>query len=324
MMGIWLQHLKIFCWTQPNVTPDSLGCEHEKLKVSGDSEMVLISWSKLGSCKAQTASAARSSAATNMAGVQPQAWRLVQPWWVSGSARGPGLSVPTASLALRSRLPIAKWCCLGFLYKALLPPCVGCPRWSASFFIYLKWPSGFLSRDCSRQTEFGFKQSGVWDGGHHLLAVCWAETLQVFGFFVFFSALEFFWDVPVGRQQMANEAFQVGCGDRVLSSLKQSPCHGCLICYPPQFFQGGFFWIWRIWMEARKLKPCFEKSKGATLNLFDQEETKIRHLKSFWIRIISFCLRILLYISELCFLFLRTYTFDHRHLWHHCFDSVVE
>lgn len=167
-MKIWLQHLKIFFRAQPNVTVVFW------FKVSEDSDVVLISRSKLSFCKPQTTSAARSSAVTNMAEVQPQAWRLMQPWWVSGSACGPGLSVPTASLALRSRLPIAKWCCLGFLYKAMLPPCVGCPRWSASFFIYLKWPFGFLSRDCS---SLGFKQLAVWDRGHHLLERCWAETL---------------------------------------------------------------------------------------------------------------------------------------------------
>lgn len=91
-----------------------------------------------------------------------------------------------------------------------------------------------------------------------------------------------------GRQHTANEALQVGCGDRVLSSLEQNLCHGCLVCYPPQFFQGGLFlsFVFLNWEDLdgeRQPKPQIYEKKPATLvtfNLFGFEETEIKKQKS--------------------------------------------
>lgn len=60
---------------------------------------------------------------------------------------------------------------------------------------------------------------------------------------------ELHWDVLTVRHipaRATNEAFQVRCGDGVLSSLKQKVL---LLVPPPQMICGGFL-IWRIYIDV--------------------------------------------------------------------------
>lgn len=108
-----------------------------------------------------------------------------------------------------------------------------------------------LSSDCFGQTELGLNVRGC---GREAIVCCQGPERAVLKLCNFNPAILL---GSAGWRAAANEAFQVRCGDRFLSSLKRNPCHCFLVCNPTQFFWGGFRFGGFRWCkvtEARRRK----------------------------------------------------------------------
>lgn len=167
----------------------------------------------------------------------------MQPWQVSGSRSGLGLSV--------LRLP-ASWIASGYwmlngVALAILSKCCSLRVWDAYSdlpILYLfKVTFRLPSWDCFGQTELGLNVRGC---GREATVCCQRTELKLHNFNP---------RTPLGSagwQAAANEAFQVRCGDGFLSSLKKEiPATASSFVIHRNSFEGGFwFGGFRRWKAS--------------------------------------------------------------------------
>lgn len=158
------------------------------------------------------------------------------------------------------RLLNAKSRSLGRLFEVLLIACVGCLVISL-FFIYLKWPFDSQAEMALGKTKLGLNVRGC---GREAIICCQWTALKVDNFnpgILLGSA---------GWQAVANEAFQVRCGDRFLSSLKKKSLPWLPHLQPTakhaRFFFG--YGVFKSWKEGRKYLTVLPSAKAPQEQLY--------------------------------------------------------
>lgn len=168
------------------------------------------------------------------------------------------------------------------------------------------------SWDCFGQTELGLNVRGC---GREAIVCCQGPERTALKLYNFNPGILL---GSAGWQAAANEAFQVRCGDRFLSSLKQKSVPLLPHWYSSQFVRGGFWFGGFGWYKATEARRKKNASCSFVLRKAMKEKLYIdfvlAYFSSLWLKT-----KPLLWLNRMKIFFLMT----GRHMKHLFLSTLV-